>query len=670
MRPAFRRLLARVTIKGILVFTSLLTAGTTLSAEKTAIQIGPGPRGMTAEEKALVPDPARGSQHGIILVDETVRDESPGTESNVIRHVRAKIFSNEARSLADIEIPFDRERGLLKKWWGSTLLPDGTVLEVKQTDLKEQEVARVRGDSYVILKASLPGVVPECVIDYGYHFQERGYYASQRVDIQGNSPVREFRYRWVPFVGEAASYRLSHTDGLSVNVNRDQRSVLVTAKDLPAVLDEPYMPPEQESRASALFYYRTSAEKPAEFWDLEAKRLLRRAQAFAKEKPIAQLVASMNLPAGGSLMTRLQAAYEWASANFTNTTLRTAEEAEAGTPGEKEKPAQWRTVVDVMNAKEGTARELDYLFFGLARALEAEVSPVLATDRTDRYFDPGFLSARQFDWTLVGVKAKGEPDDKLTFVDLGSGLPFGEIPWWLTGSRAFLAAPEGHRIVLLYPSDPKKNMLQTKATIAFNLAEMTASLSWTMDGTGQQGLSRRWRLRSLGPEERQKELDRYCSASGDLEISRAEAPKVHDLMAAYHLECEGTLLDTNFHPGLGSYSFAFLGPWVEEIPLFTAPTRSQLAIFPFPRIESLSLDVRAPEGFVAAGVPPLPAVESPFGRHALFVSTTPEGYHVERLFALTTMVVPPKDYEALRRFFTEVARADDTRLVFKRAGAP
>jgi uncharacterized protein DUF3857 len=670
MRPAFSRYLARIAIRTSLAALAFGTATLMPSADKTDIQIAPGPKAMTPEEKALAPDPARGSQHGIILMDETLRDESTGTESNVSRHFRAKIFSNEARSLGDIEIPFNSQNGILKKWWGMTLLPDGTVRELNQADLKEQELARSRGDQVAVMKASLPGVVPGSVIDYGYQYQERGFYGNQLVDIQQTSPVREFRYRWVPYLGLSASYLLSHAENLSIHPVKDHHSVLITANDLPGVLDEPRMPPEQESHASVTFYYQKTSDKPEDFWDLESKRLIRRAQTFAKEKPIEQLVASMNLPAGADLKTRLKAAYDWASANFNNSTLRTAEEAEADSRDDDEKSPTSQTAIDVIRGKEGTARQLDYLFFGVARALGADVNLVLATDRTEHFYDPRLLSLQQFDWTLVAVRAPGEPDDHLIFVDLGSGLPFGEIPWWLTGSRAFMATPAGYKVVLLYPSDPKKNILQTKATISFNLEEGTASISWTSDGSGQQGLTGRWRLRGLSPEARQKELESYCGASGDFEVSRAEAPKLQDLMASYHLECEATLMNTNLRPELGTYSFTFQGPFFEPTTQFTAPTRTQVIVFDYPRIESLILDVKTPEGFVPSGLPPVAPVESAFGRYALFISVTPEGYHVERLYALTALVVPPKDYEPLRRFFTDVAKADDTALPFKRAGLP
>ncbi|MCI0656604.1 MAG: DUF3857 domain-containing protein [Acidobacteria bacterium] len=668
MRSVPCRPASRVFTGTLLLIVALPAMTASYAAEKTELQIVPGARTMSPEEKALVPDPALGSQHGVLLVDETVRDESAGTESNVSHHIRAKIFSNEARSLGDIEIPFDREDGLLKKWWGFVLLPDGAVLELKQAALREQEVARSRGVRIAVLKASLPGVVPGCIIDYGYVFQERGYYSNTHVDIQQPSPVREFRYRWVPYIGKAANYYLSHAENLSIETTANQRSVLITAKNLPGVLEEPEMPPERESHASATFYYRDSASKPQDFWDLEAKRLIRRSRTFAKEKPIADLVASMNLPAGADLPKRLKAAYEWLSANIRNSTLLMSEEAEGETPDKDEKPANWRTVADLIRLKEGTARELDSLFYGVALALGAEANLVLATDRTIHYFDSKLLSSGQFDWTLVAVRAPGDSDDHLTFVDLGSGLPYGEIPWWLTGSRAFMATPGGFKIVVLYPSDPKKSMLQTTAKISFNMEEGTASISWTSNGSGQQGLGTRWSLRSLNPEQRQKELDWLCGASGDFEVSRAEAPTLQDLMASYHLECEATLMNTGLRPELGRYDFSFAGPYVKYLPRFNAPTRTQLVVFDYPYIESLALDIKAPEGFEPMGVAPITPVESPYGRYALFISTTPEGYHVERMFALVALVIPPKDYEPLRRFLMEVAKADDTALPFKRAG--
>src|SRR5258706_2312326 len=273
----------------ILMTAALILApngGPAGAADKTAIEIVLGPKSMSGEERGMVPDPAHGSQHGIILVDESVRDESSGTETSTYRHVGAKIFSNEGRRLGDISIEHNKETGLLKKWWGFAVSPDGTVAELKQGELKEQELAKTRGGRYAVLKASLPGITPGSVIDYGYDVQERGFYPSARVDLQEESPVKVFRFRWAPFTGATASYVLLHAEGLAINATLGQRSVLVTGADLPAVLDEPFMPPEAESHATVVFYYRMSRAGEKDFWDLESERLMRRANVFAREKPI------------------------------------------------------------------------------------------------------------------------------------------------------------------------------------------------------------------------------------------------------------------------------------------------------------------------------------------------------------------------------------------------
>jgi hypothetical protein len=664
-RLRFKALLA------LLPILPLLADGLLCAADKTAIQVVPGPREISAQEKALAPDPAKGSQHGIILIDETMRDESQGTESNVYRHVRAKIFSNEARNLGDLEFTSESELGtsLLKKLWGVTLLPDGSILEVTQNDLKEQELARTAGSRIAVKKLSLRGIVPGCVIDYGYYLQERGYYGWMRADIQGKAPIQEYRYRWLPFLGMTSSYHLSHTEGLPITFTRDQKSVLVSARDLPAVPDEPYMPPDKESHASAEFYYRSASNKPEDFWNLEAKRLVRRAQAFAKEKAIAEAVARVKLPEGAGPMAKVKAAYDWIGANIKNTTLRTSEEAETDDKDDGSNPGA-RTAADVLAAGGGSARELDFLFYGMSRALGADAAIVLATDRTDHYFDPNLLSTRQFDWTLVGVKAPGEPEDKRIFADVGTGLPFGEVPWWITGSRVFQAGPDGYSLALLNPSDPRKNVLETDVKIAFNMDEGTATCSWTSEGSGQQGLSERWRLRSMSAEERSKALEADCGASGDFEVSRSESSTLSDLNEKYRLSCEGTLQSTNLTPKLGSYSFSITGPWVRWNPQFTEATRTQVIIFQYPRIDVVKLDVKSPAGFISTPVAAPPPIESPFGRYMLNIQATPEGYHVERLYAMVALVIPPKDYDVLRHFLAEVARVDGTRLEFRRAGAP
>lgn len=660
--------LTRLAVRLLAVAGTLCTiCSPAFAPDKTVLEIGPGPKTMSEAEKALAPDPAAGSQHGVILVDETDRDDSGGADHQISRHLRAKVFSNEARGLADVEIPVHRQRGVLKRWWGWTLLPDGTVRELRQSELKVQEIARSGGEKLSILKGSLPGVVPGSIIDYGWVIRTPGVSGWQRVELQQSWPVREIRYRWTPWQGWVASYRVSRAENLRVDVTRDQRSVLVAGRDLPAAVEEPWMPPKQDSLASVTFYYRSSGDNPKEFWELEAKRMSRRVTEFCKEKPIRGALATMKVPDGADLHGKLKTVYDWIATNVRNTHLRTAEEVEVEADEDEDKPSR-RTAAEVLQTREANGRELDYLFACFARALGAQAEVVMATDRTDHIFDAGLLSAYQFDHPIVAARAPGDPDEKVTFVDDGLGLAYGEVAWWVTGAPAFLADTKSPRSVIIRPSDPRLNVSESKTTISFDLEQGTAQVQWTRNGSGQHGLSERLRLRTMNPDERRNRLDELCGTDADMEISKAEAPALEDVRQAFRLECEATMLDAGFRANLSSYGFSFLGPWIGWVPELSAPTRVHPVVFQFPKIDEEVVEVLSPPGFEPAGAPAVTPLDSPFGHYALFVTATPAGYHVERVFSLTALGVPPQEYDALRKFLAEVHRADRTQLEFRRAG--
>jgi hypothetical protein len=51
------------------------------------------------------------------------------------------------------------------------------------------------------------------------------------------------------------------------------------------------------------------------------------------------------------------------------------------------------------------------------------------------------------------------------------------------------------------------------------------------------------------------------------------------------------------------------------------------------------------------------------------VRKTEAGFHVDRVFALTPLVVRANDYEALKRFLEQVRTADRMTLAFRRSQA-
>jgi uncharacterized protein DUF3857 len=647
---------------GVIVLSVLI--GSPLKAKQPPAFIVPGPRIMTEEEKSLQPDPSKGSEHGIILATESERDEREAGHTLVSLRFRAKIFSNEGRDLGNVEIPISKA-SVLQNFWGWTLLPDGTVLELKKEQLKEQMIVDSRTEKIRAMKGSLQGIAPGCVIEYGFQLTQPEVFSWRRVELQSSWPIRTMKHRWFPSKNALkASLLMSRTDRLPIEYkNEGDGSVLVTGKDIPALIEEPYMPPIKEVRGAAIFYYRFGPDTVSQYWNDLATAYSKTAEDFAKGLVYNDYLEKMNIPPGADLPAKLKAVHRWLSVNIKHAEFLTLEETKASEDVKNPK----FSAKAVLQSGRAVGRQLDYLYYGFAKLLRAEPYLVLTTDRTDHFYNPNLLSESQFDYSLVAVHLPGEPADKFTFVDTGSGVSYGELPWWVSGSRGFMADAKGAKVIVLRAPDPGQNASETKTKVSFNLEEGSASVRWSRADSGQAGRSNHMELRGQSPEERVKTIEGLCGSQGSFEVTRAEAPGLEDLYQGLHLECEGLLTDTNFTSDLGRYSFRFDGAWEEGVPELTSATRVHPIIFSFPHVDKNVIDIDAPAGFVVANPPPSTKLDSPYGHYALSISATPSGCHVERTFSIDTVGVAATEYEPLRKFLTEVHQADRMPVEFRKA---
>ncbi len=640
-----------------------------LGGGKATFEPRPGPRELSPQEKALAPVPSSGSENGVVLVHETTRLDDLTGALTVTRHVRAKIFTSQAREVGDVELPFNAAAGSLKRWWGWTLCPDGSIAELKEEDLHETTSIRFgRRAAASVLRGTLPGVQPGCVVDYGYSYWEPGAQRTiMRLDLQGPWPIRELRVRWTPLLQFPSAYRVARASGLKLRVEQGGASLEIHGADLPAVLDEPNGPPSREARGSAVLYYRAAGEQePDRFWDATAREVDRGASSFLSRAAARTLLEAMRLPAEADLQTKLRLAHDWIAANIANDDLpRWDQEAAApARPREADTSAK-----DVLDRRRGSAGQLDALFLGVARALGADAHLVLATDNRVQYFDRGILSVAQLTERAVATRAPGAPEEQTVFSDAGAGLPFGEVPWWLTGVPSLMATPEGARVVTIWPAPAERNVVSATARIVLDV-EAGAEVVWSRTGRGQQALEERRELGALSPPDRSRRLDELCGASGRFEISKAEAPSLDGPGGDSRLTCEGTLTDTGLTEGRAEASVAFQGPWIPEVFDLASPARLHPVLFAYPRLDRALVEIEGPPGFEPGPVPAPVSIESPYGLYELSVTATPAGYRLARVFALGVIAVPSEEYAALRAFLQEARRADGARLEFRRRGGP
>lgn len=648
---------------GSVVLLALAVSFPAHAALKTKPVVKPGPSTISAEEAALAA--VHAGEHAVILDDDTIRTDISGIECEIERHFRAKILTNEGRGLADVEIPAVREDASVKKWWGRVLLPDGKVLELPREELARQTLVKSRLGEVQSIRAALPGVVPGAVVDYGWTVRSVPV-SYDRVELQQRYRVRSARYGWRPIGALPAGFRVSRSEGRQVEVESDPGGVWVIARDLPAVVEEPDMPPRSEVQTALHLYYASPEDGGDDYWRGIAQRSETSVKAFNRPAVLREAIARMGLPPQAPLEERLRAAHAWLEENVRRTDLRSSEEVELSGSDDRESAEKAKKV---LAAGEGTARDLDWLFLGIARELGASARLVYVADRRSNYFDPALRTLYQFAATIVAVGAPDAPLDKWALVDAGSGLPYGEVPWYFTGIAGLVATGKKADTVMIPPAPAMRNLAATSGTLKFVDGNEAAVASWTRTARGQHGFAERRHLRDLDPSERQKWLRALCGEAGENEVLLAEAPGLERASGNLELRCEVEQDPGGLDDRIVQYSYPVAGPWVEWLPDYADDRRVHPIVFPYPKADVGTMTLEAPEGFEPGEPPPPVVLNGRLADYALTVEKAERGFRVSRSFVLKALVVPPAEYAEFRSYLQKVREADRTSVVFLRRGS-
>ncbi len=635
--------------------------------------VRPGAKAQSAEERAIQADPEHGIEHSVILLDETNRDDA-AAKPRLEFHRRVKVLSADARSLGQIRLPLATESDILIDFWAHSIQPDGTVRSLERSALVDQKVEEWQTGELRVRKGLVPGVEIGSVIDYGWTIQRRWVVDLETFDIQQNAPVRLFRLRWKP-LNSAASYVPSRKMLTSISVTAVTGGVQVTGHDLPPRLEEPQAPPAFELFSSITFIYFPSGADPSNYWDAEAKRIEKDLTLEIRHPATmrAILAAAGQANAEPGAEEALRDAYDWIVRNIRN--------ARWPRDADREAVAAWEVRSDDIDrvAKEriGSPTQIVRLFVGVARVLGYEAHEVRATDRTKRYWDPRMRSLQQFSLTFAAVRRPGQSDDEYVVLAPSLGLPWGELPWWTTGTRGFLASGKGAVQVTLVPGAARSNTARTDGWCEWSLLEeRRCSWNTVIEGARGQDLGRR--LREAPPAEWEKIVEPACGGGWEYTLSKVAEASVTDPLAPLRIECAGSVsiqMDQTEGEPLAQalatqtrgVSLRWIGPWQGHVPdLFPGP-RQFAVVWDAPRTEQTNMEVRSPEGFVPdTALPPI-LLETPVGSYSRVVEIIPAGFVVSRKLVFPRLLVEPADYPALAGFLEAVRAADRSLLQFRRA---
>ena len=592
----------------------------------------------------------------IILFREVDRDDR-GLTAHEDVYMRIKVFTEEGRKYADIEIPFWKGAGSIVNLHARTIEPDGRIVSFGGKAFDKQ-IVKARGVKYMAKTFTMPDVQPGSILEYYYtnDLPEYALYGSRWIlneelftknALFTLKPYSDGYYhlRWV-------WHRLP--PGTAQPVQGPDQVIKLNASDIQAFQAEDYMPPENEMKSRVDFIYsqETFENDVDKFWKKVGKRRYDWLESFiGKRKAMESAVAEIVSPAD-SPEVKLQKIYTRVQ-QIRNTTYE-HEKTEQEQKREKEKEPE--NVEAVWKKQYANGMQLTWLFLALARAAGFEASGVWVGDRHDYFFYKNTMDSEGLNNNIVTVKLNG----KDVYFDPGTAFtPFGMLPWFETGVQGLKLDRDGGTWIDTPLLDSADSAIRRKAELKLDeTGELAGKLTVTY--TGLEASLRRVDERFADDAEHKKyledEVKEAVPVACDVELTKQPDWKSSSvpLLAEFDLKVTGWI------SGAGRRALFPVGLFsATEKRLFDHTDRVHPIYFEFPFQRSDDITVDVPLGWQILAVPQPQTVDAKAILFDLETKNEKGTLHLTRDLKVNILMLPVENYPTLRKIFQVVRTFDE-----------
>lgn len=621
---------------------------------------------ISQEELKMTSEPKAPGAPAIILYRQVDRDDSNSRAPHEYTYVREKIFTEEGRKNADVEIPFFKENENIHSVKARTIRPDGTIVNF-DGKIYEKEIVKVRGFKYLAKTFTLSDVQPGSIIEYHYStdFQEYRIFDShwtlseELFTKRGKfslKPYGEFALQW--------SWPNGLPEGTAPPTNNRGEGIRLEAQNIPAFQAEEDMPPEDTMKYRVDFIYSEDGyeKDPEKFWKKRGKKLNDGVESFAgkrkaMEQAVAQIVAASDTPAA-----KLQKIY--ARVQQMRNTSYEQEKTEQEQKRAKEK--EINNVEDIWKRGYADGYQITWLFLGLARAAGFDASPVRVATRDSHFFNSNMMRAGDLNSNVVLVKLDG----KDLYLDPGTAfVPFGLLPWGETGVRGLKLDKDGGTWITTPIPESSVSQIERKADLKMN-SEGSLEGKLTVTYSGLEGLWRRINERNEDDTHRKKFLEDDVKAAipvvTEVElINKPEwASSAPTLVAEFDLKVPGWV------SGAGRRALmpvALFG--ASEKHACEHATRVHPLYFHFMSQKIDDIRIELPLGWQVGTLPQPQNNDAKLILYSMKVENDKGTLRLERRLRVDLISLEQKFYPALRNFYQTVRTGDEQQIVLQPGGA-
>ncbi len=251
------------------------------------------------EELKMASEPKAPGAPAIYLYRQVDRDDQGGHEIN---YARIKILTEEGRKNADIEIPFNKDRGTIRGIKARTIRPDGSVAEF-DGKVYEKTIVKAKGVSILAKTFTLPDVQVGSIIEYRYsHDWESTLIYDSNWTLSEDLFTKHAKFSLKPNQDFAVRWSWNNLPPGTDAPNNQSGMIRLDVQNIPPFPTEDYMPPEDELKARVSFVYSESAEKESDkFWKENGKKNNGVIESFvskrkAMEQAVSEIVAPNDAP--------------------------------------------------------------------------------------------------------------------------------------------------------------------------------------------------------------------------------------------------------------------------------------------------------------------------------------------------------------------------------------
>ena len=411
---------------------SIVSAGTAIgSAYAQEYPILPA---LTAEELAMKDNPLSPGASAMILYLMVDTDNTKSTETHA---VRLKVFREEGRKYADIEIPYFKDTRV-EDIRARTVDVSGKTTEFAE-QVYDREIVKAKKFRVNAKVFTLPNVQPGTIIEYTYRFVFKEKIPDVFKHPEHYLITTGFTYpaaRWAVqqdlFV-QHAHLTLHKVTGAQVRehtVNLPEAPlqygsdglIRVDLQKIPPFEQEEYSPPEDTIRARLDLYYAVGFSEPSYYWTEVSRRRATQYEGFLKKSKVIDREAAKLVDPKDSEETKLRKIY----ARVQQIRAVSFEAEKTDKERKQENLIENKNVEEVLTRGYAYANQINLLFVALARAAGLDAYPYEVASRKNAVFMEDWPNEYQLNSMVVQVRTGGG----MVYLDPATKFcPFGMLPW-------------------------------------------------------------------------------------------------------------------------------------------------------------------------------------------------------------------------------------------------